>query len=167
MKIISHLARFHFKYGVSFEAFVGPKISAKIYGIVGAYVKPGIVLRLEIDSSSEPWLTYRGGLEVSVGVSVTIPIINKDLLNIQLGAINRWWLLYSLSTSSNTQPDPPINPSPPENALSQSLNTQLNWTGGDPDGDTLVYDIYFDASNSYPRPKLLTIKVGQLSILDC
>ena len=38
-----------FQNGVSFEAFVGPKISAKIYGIVGAYVKPGIVLRLEID----------------------------------------------------------------------------------------------------------------------
>jgi formylglycine-generating enzyme required for sulfatase activity len=143
-----------FTYGVSFKAYIGPKISAKIYGAVGAYVKPGFGLGLDITPSSNPWLTLKGGFEVSVGAEVTIPIIDKKLLNIRLLAINRWWLLYSLSNSVNNQPYPPTNPSPPQNATDQSLSTQLSWTGGDPDGDLVVYDVYFNAGISSPTSKV-------------
>jgi len=143
-----------FQSGVSFKAFVGPKISAKIYGVVGAYVKPGYAMNLNIAPASDPSLTLKGGLEVSVGIVVKVPIIDKDLLNIQLGAINHWILLYSLSNTSNNQPDPPDSPSPISGADNQSLTTQIGWTGSDPDGDVIEYDISLDAENSYPTTKV-------------
>ncbi len=143
-----------FNYGLSFKAFLGPKVSVKIYGVVGGYVKPGVALTLTIAPASDPWLTLKGGLEVSVGVSVTVPIIGTNLLNIQLGAINHWILLYSLSTSSTNPPNLPDNPFPPEGSMNQSLNTHLSWTGGDPDGDTVLYDVYFDMGFVVPLTKV-------------
>lgn len=44
------------------------------------------------------------------------------------------------------RPEPPSNPSPPDGALNQPLDLTLSWICTDPDGDRLVYDIYFGAS---------------------
>jgi len=45
-------------------------------------------------------------------------------------------------------PDPPSNPSPPDNSTDQSVNTILYWSCTDPDGDQLLYDVYFGTSSS-------------------
>lgn len=45
---------------------------------------------------------------------------------------------------------PPANPSAPiphDNAINQDLTITLSWTCSDPDGDSLVYDIYFDTES--------------------
>ena len=61
-----------FTSGVSFKAYVGPKLSFLLNGVVGPYVKVNLALKLDIAPLSNPWLTLKGGLEIPVGVSVQI-----------------------------------------------------------------------------------------------
>ncbi len=54
----------------------------------------------------------------------------------------------------NTPPNTPSNPSPAHMAANQNYpGITLSWTGGDPDGDSVVYDIYFGTTDPLPRVK--------------
>ncbi len=44
---------------------------------------------------------------------------------------------------TNSAPFEPSNPSPADNANDVTIDTDLSWTGGDPDNDTVSYDLYF------------------------
>ena len=50
----------------------------------------------------------------------------------------------------NQPPNMPSNPFPPHSSIDQWINTCLCWTGGDPDGDPVVYDIHFGTSSPPP-----------------
>ncbi len=45
---------------------------------------------------------------------------------------------------SNNPPNPVANPNPANGAVVPPDNVQLSWSGSDPDGDALVYDVYLD-----------------------
>jgi hypothetical protein len=52
------------------------------------------------------------------------------------------------------QTNNPNNPSPPNQATNVDINTDLSWTGGDPDnGDIVTYDIYFGTDSDPPLKK--------------
>lgn len=50
----------------------------------------------------------------------------------------------------NNAPANPSNPQPQNSAMDVSLNTNLQWSCSDPDGDDLSYKIYFGSSSTPP-----------------
>lgn len=52
---------------------------------------------------------------------------------------------------ANRPPNSPSNPSPSNGATNQSLNVDLSWTGGDPDGDNVTYDVFFEGEDDTPE----------------
>jgi C1A family cysteine protease len=53
--------------------------------------------------------------------------------------------------AQNYPPKVPSNPNPDDGETGVIVNTDLSWTGGDPNyGDTVTYDIYFEADDSTP-----------------
>jgi hypothetical protein len=51
--------------------------------------------------------------------------------------------IYNFTTRDNHAPNIPSNPYPPDSSIDIPINATLNWTGGDPDNDTVYYDVYF------------------------
>ena len=51
---------------------------------------------------------------------------------------------------TNTPPYEPTNPTPADTAKNIPIDTNLSWTGGDPDNDTVMYDLYFGTDSSPP-----------------
>ena len=58
---------------------------------------------------------------------------------------------YITATKVNNAPYKPHNPSPSDGAITISVNTDLSWSGGDPDADdTVTYDVYFGTDTTPP-----------------
>ena len=66
--------------------------------------------------------------------------------------------IWSFTTKYNNPPNTPSSPSPPNAATNVNLNADLSWSGGDPDGDNVTYDVYFGVSSS--PPKVITNQSG-------
>jgi len=58
----------------------------------------------------------------------------------------------------NSPPFPPSNPDPDNGSTDVNINKILGWTGGDPDGDQVTYDVYFGTVT--PPPKLVSNQTG-------
>ncbi|MEA2054463.1 MAG: hypothetical protein U9O96_05035 [Candidatus Thermoplasmatota archaeon] len=78
-----------------------------------------------------------------------------------------YWDLNELSaglTDTNLKPpnEPPYqpgNPNPANGSDNVDVNTHLSWTGGDPDGNPVVYDVYFGTDSNPP-----SVATGQSSM---
>ena len=51
--------------------------------------------------------------------------------------------IWSFTTRGNNPPNMPSSPQPWNESIDQSIKSNLSWTGGDPDGDDVTYDVYF------------------------
>jgi hypothetical protein len=60
-----------------------------------------------------------------------------------------WW--FKTSPLPNNPPYTPGSPSPADTSSNISVTTTLGWTGGDPDGDPVTYDVYFGTSTTPPK----------------
>jgi uncharacterized protein YegL len=76
--------------------------------------------------------------------------------------------IWNFQTRTNHPPNTPNNPFPSNGATNRPLTQTLSWSGGDPDGDTVKYDVYFGITST-PTIKVssnqtaITYNLGTLS----
>ncbi len=61
--------------------------------------------------------------------------------------------IWSFTTRGNDPPNEPSEPDPEDGETDVYINTDLSWTGGDPDGDDVTYDVYFGKNSPPPKVK--------------
>ncbi|MFH1101207.1 MAG: FG-GAP-like repeat-containing protein [Methanobacteriota archaeon] len=60
--------------------------------------------------------------------------------------------LWHFTTRGNSPPTPPSNPTPQNNSVGVSIDTDLSWSAcTDPDGDLVTYDVFFGTATSPPK----------------
>jgi len=142
--------------GVEAKAYAGTQLALKLYGVAGPYAEVDAYLELDVDSAKSPWWTLYGGLEVPVGVK--IEVLSREIANKEIVAIG--YRLVLAHAQANNPPDLPFGPYPVDHAVNQSTEVNLSWSGIDPDGDNLTYDVYFEAWDATPEVRVSENQAG-------
>ena len=125
------------------------------------------------------WFNF-GGIHFPIDMAgATAFLVTEELwTNLPDKTVYFWWVTCSNDTCESEQsevwsitrysdrpdnepPCEPSSPSPADGETNVSTNEQLRWTGGDPDGDAVWYQVHF-GSNS-PPPYQDTVSDAQYS----
>ena len=68
------------------------------------------------------------------------------------------WNVFITGSEENEPPYVPTDPNPANGSTGVDVNIDLSWTGGDPNGDSVTYDIYLGTAPD--APKIVTDQSG-------
>ena len=94
--------------------------------------------------------------EFTVEISLGSFVAEKNQYDIkESGGVTIYYINLSVNTSEipNNPPNTPANPDPIDGQNDVSISKTLSWDGGDPDGDSVEYDVYFGSSNPPSKVK--------------
>ncbi len=66
------------------------------------------------------------------------------------GGYDLWLIKVELVLYENQPPNNPSDPEPEDGATDVDVNADLSWTCSDPEGDDLIYDVYFESDDPTP-----------------
>lgn len=101
------------------------------------------------DFNDEEWVNYHADLSAYAGQKLRLVFMQ----NVSDVAKFQWMYIDDITfnaVNNNIAPFNPSNPNPEYNSEYISLNPVLKWSGGDPNNDELIYDVYFGTSNPPP-----------------
>lgn len=99
------------------------------------------------DFTDDDWINYQFDLSDYFGQTLKL-FFSEEM---EIGAHSQYMYIDDISIVSTNQNLPPFVPSQPfpsDKSTSVPLNSFLKWTGGDPNSDTISYQVYF--SKTYP-----------------
>jgi formylglycine-generating enzyme required for sulfatase activity len=134
--------------GARVKGAVGPEMAWLFYGVAGPYIRENVFVEVEAILSRALDVNLWAGLELIAGVKVKI--LWLTLADYQLPTVDWRFLLAHWESGTNNPPDAPSDPIPIDDASGEPQNPVLRWTGGDVDGDDVVYDVYLEANAPYP-----------------
>ncbi|RPI04657.1 MAG: hypothetical protein EHM64_09290 [Ignavibacteriae bacterium] len=125
------------------RAFIKPQLKLKAVGQAGpTFFAKGF----EYNKVTLSPLECELGWGLSGGIGAEISLFSKLIFYQELTLAEKRWPFLKKSYA-NTAPSIPAPISPLNNATSVSLAPTLSWSCTDPDGDALVYDVYFGTLN--------------------
>ena len=126
--------------GLDMKGYAGAQVTLLLYGVTGPYVEVNTYLKLEADVLATPWWKLFGGLEVPAGVK--IEIFSHTVAGYETVLIDYKFPIAQADNNTNNPPFTPANPDPPTSGHVPPGDVVLSWSGGDPDGDSVEYDLY-------------------------
>jgi len=134
------------------------------------------------DTMSINWYSNSSGSWQSFGSNTSVGdgTYNQTNSNFDDFGTTYWWYvsvtdaiytnsspIYHFTTKINLPPYTPSNPDPENGETDVSIGVDLSWSGGDPNGDNVTYDVYFGKNS--PPPKIKSNQTGttyNLGLLD-
>jgi len=77
------------------------------------------------------------------------------------------WTFRTVPATSNHQPKVPSSPSPVSGAGNQPSGVTATWVGGDPDGDTVTYDVYLMLGSTVSSRSSTTLTCSKTVVPSC